>query len=276
MIKFKNLVIFTSLLIASCAAFFSVYGIGLLFSGAFVAAMIMATSLELGKLVTTSWLFRYWNVANKLMKTYMVLAVVTLMGITSLGIFGYLTAAFQKSALESELANTKIETLEAQKTDEQKKIEDIRSTLNKLLELRAGQEARLSETLTNVVISRNPIQLQNIQNQINEQISSINTQMDGENVKLESANNKISEIDVEVFDLKIENSQKKDITTFKFVADEFDTEIKNVVKWFIIVLITVFDPLAVVLLLAFNLSSNWREVTFEEKKNLNSEESDTD
>jgi len=276
MIKFKNLVIFTSLLIASCAAFFSVYGIGLLFSGAFVAAMIMATSLELGKLVTTSWLFRYWNVANKLMKTYMVLAVVTLMGITSLGIFGYLTAAFQKSALESELANTKIETLEAQKTDEQKKIGDIRSTLNKLLELRAGQEARLSETLTNVVISRNPIQLQNIQNQINEQISSINTQMDGENVKLESANNKISEIDVEVFDLKIENSQKKDITTFKFVADEFDTEIKNVVKWFIIVLITVFDPLAVVLLLAFNLSSNWREVTFEEKKNLNSEESDTD
>lgn len=276
MIKFKNLVIFTSLLIASCAAFFSVYGIGLLFSGAFVAAMIMATSLELGKLVTTSWLFRYWNVANKLMKTYMVLAVITLMGITSLGIFGYLTAAFQKSALESELANTKIETLEAQKTDEQKKIEDIRSTLNKLLELRSGQEARLSETLTNVVISRNPIQLQNIQNQINEQISSINTQMDGENVKLESANNKISEIDVEVFDLKIENSQKKDITTFKFVADEFDTEIKNVVKWFIIVLITVFDPLAVVLLLAFNLSSNWKEETFEEKKNLNLKESEKD
>jgi len=264
MIKFKNLVIFTSLLIAGCAAFFSVYGIGLLFSGALVAAMIMASSLELGKLVTTSWLFRYWRVANKLMKTYMVCAVIVLMGITSLGIFGYLTAAFQKSALEAELANTKIATLEVQKTDEQRKIEDVRTTLDKLLALRAGQEARLSETLTNVVIARNPIQLQNIQNQINEQIGSINTQMDGENEKLKSANDRITVIDDEVFKLKIENSQKKDITTFKFVADEFDTEIKNVVKWFIIVLITVFDPLAVVLLLAYNLSSNWKEVSEEE------------
>ncbi len=73
MIQFKHLVIFTSLLIAGCAAYFSVYGIGLLFSGATIAAMIMASSLELGKLVTTSWLFRYWNKANILMRTYMII-----------------------------------------------------------------------------------------------------------------------------------------------------------------------------------------------------------
>ena len=112
---------FTSLLIAGCAAFFSVYGIGLLFSGATIAAMVMASSLELGKLVTTSWLFRYWNKANILMKTYMIVAIFALMGITSLGVFGFLTAAFQKSSLETELSVNKITTLETQKNEEKLK-----------------------------------------------------------------------------------------------------------------------------------------------------------
>lgn len=252
---------FTSMLIAGCAAFFSVYGIGLLFSGAVVAAMIMASSLELGKLVTTSWLFRYWNIANKLMKTYMVTAVVVLMCITSLGIFGYLTAAYQKSSLETELANTKIATLETQKKEELKKIETVRTTIDKLLALRSSQEGRLSESMTNALIARNPIAMQNLQNQINEQIDGLNKQVETENSKLKDASDKSSKIDDEIFKLKIDNSQKKDITTFKFVAQEFNSDINTVVKWFIIVLITVFDPLAVVLLLAYNMSSNYREIT---------------
>lgn len=254
MLKFKHLVIFTSLLIAGCAAFFSVYGIGLLFSGAIIAAMIMAGSLELGKLVTTSWLFRYWHVANKLMKLYMITAVVVLMCITSLGIFGYLTAAFQKSSLETELSNTKITALEAQKTQENKKLDSVKSNIDKLMVLRSSQESRLSETLTNALIARNPIQMQNIQNQINDQISDLNKQIETENAKLKEAGDKSSKIDDDVFKLKIDNSQKKDITTFKFVAEEFNTNIRTIVKWFIVVLITVFDPLAIVLLLAYNIS----------------------
>lgn len=255
---------FTSLLIAGCAAFFSVYGIGLLFSGAIIAAMIMASALELGKLVTTSWLFRYWNLANKLMKIYMVTAVVVLMCITSLGIFGYLTAAFQKSSLETELANTKITTLEQQKKEEQRKMDTVRSTVDKLLVLRSSQEGRLTETLTNVMISRNPIQLQNIQNQINDQISDLNRQIEQENIKFKEYTDKSGKIDDDVFKLKIENSQKKDITTFKFVADEFNSDIKTIVKWFIIILITVFDPLAIVLLLAYNITDNTRYTSEQE------------
>lgn len=251
---------FTSMLIAGCAAFFSVYGIGLLFSGAVVAAAIMASSLELGKLVTTSWLFRYWNIANKLMKIYMVTAVIVLMCITSLGIFGYLTAAYQKSSLETELANTKITTLETQKKEETKKIDSVRSTIDKLMALRSSQESRLSESMTNALIARNPVQLQMLQNQINEQIEGLNKQVENENAKLKDAADKSTKIDDEIFKLKIDNSQKKDITTFKFVAQEFKSDINTVVKWFIIVLITVFDPLAVVLLLAYNMSSNYKEL----------------
>lgn len=268
MIKLKHLVMFTSLLIAGCAAFFSVYGIGLLFSGAIIAAMVMASALELGKLVTTSWLFRYWNIANNLMKTYMVIAVLVLMCITSLGIFGYLTAAFQKSSLETELANTKITTLEQQKKEESKKMETVRITVDKLLVLRSSQESRLTETLTNVLIARNPIQLQSIQNQINDQISDLNKQIESENLRFKEYTDKSTKIDEEIFKLKIENSQKKDITTFKFVADEFNTDIRTIVKWFIIILISVFDPLAVVLLLAYNISNNSRRLSEEEYNSM--------
>jgi len=256
MIQFKHLVIFTSLLIAGCAAYFSVYGIGLLFSGATIAAMIMASSLELGKLVTTSWLFRYWNKANILMRTYMIIAVFALMAITSLGIFGFLTAAFQKSSLETELSINKISTMEVQKLDENSKIEATKKSIEKIYALRSSQESRLNGVLTNVLIARNPIQLQNIQNQINDQIGDLNKQLDGENEKLKRYSDKVSEIEEGIFKLKVDNSQKKDITTFKFVADQFDTTIQNVVKWFIAVLIAVFDPLAVILLLAYNISTN--------------------
>lgn len=256
MIKFQHLVIFTSLLIAGCAAYFSVYGIGLLFSGATIAAMVMASSLELGKLVTTSWLFRYWNKANILMKTYMIIAIFALMGITSLGVFGFLTAAFQKSSLETELSVNKISTLEIQKNEEKLKIESVKKSIERIYTLRSSQESRLTEVLTNTLIARNPIQLQNIQNQINDQITDLNKQLESENEKSKIYGDKISKIDEEIFKLKVDNSQKKDITTFKFVADQFNTTIQNVVKWFIAVLIAVFDPLAVILLLAYNISSN--------------------
>ncbi len=268
MIKFKHLVILSSLLIAGCAAYFSVYGIGMLFSGATIAAMIMASSLELGKLVTTSWLFRYWDRANILMRVYMIFAVFALMAITSLGVFGFLTSAFQKSSLENEVSISKIAALETQKVEESKKIESTKSSISNLFKLRSSQESRLSETLTNVVIARNPIQFQNIQNQINDQITDINKQMEAENEKLKISGDKVSKIDDGIFKLKMENSQKKDITTFKFVADEFNTTIQKVAKWFIIILIVVFDPLAIILLLAYNISSN-RVYNDEDDKDYN-------
>ena len=275
MIQFKHIVLFTSFLIAGCAAYFSVYGIGLLFSGATIAAMVMASSLELGKLVTTSWLFRYWHKANILMKTYMIIAIFALMGITSLGVFGFLTAAFQKSSLETELSINKIATLETQKLEENSKIEATKKSIDKIYALRSSQESRLTEVLTNALIARNPIQLQNIQNQINDQIGDLNKQLDSENDKLKTSSDKMSKLDESIFKLKVDNSQKKDITTFKFVAEQFNTTIQNVVKWFIAVLIAVFDPLAVILLLAYNISSN-KSYDTEEDTNVIKKDKPTD
>ena len=186
----------------------------------------------------------------------MITAVFALMAITSLGVFGFLTAAFQKSSLETELTLNKISTLESQKKEEIDKIESTKKSIEKLYALRSSQESRLNGVLTNVLIARNPIQLQNIQNQINDQITDLNKQLENENDKIKTYSAKSTAVDDDIFKLKVDNSQKKDIITFKFVADQFNTTIQNVVKWFIVVLITVFDPLAVVLLLAYNISTN--------------------
>src|SRR3954468_14332398 len=90
----------SALLIALCAAAFSVYGIATLFAGASISAMVMASSLEIGKLVGTTFLYRYWTKCKTFLKGYLVIAIVVLMAITSLGIFGYLSAAYQKSSIE--------------------------------------------------------------------------------------------------------------------------------------------------------------------------------
>lgn len=254
MIKLEKLVLITSIIIAVCAASFSIYGIGLLFSGAALAAMIMAATLELGKLVTTSWLFKNWKIANVAMKIYMTFAIVVLMGITSLGVFGYLSSAYQKSALQNEMREEKIKTLETNIDDKTITIENYNEEINKLYKSKETQEKQLTETLNNALITRNPIQLQNIQNQINSSIEQIDVKISEISEKIDSSNQDISNSNQDILNLKIEQSEQKDITTFKFVAEEFNTGINEVAKWFIFVIIGVFDPLAVVLLMAANMS----------------------
>ena len=96
----------SALLIAGSAAAFSVYGLAKLFSGAFLSVVIMAGSLELGKLVTASFLYRYWKVINWFQKVYMTIATIVLVFITSAGIFGYLSNAYQGATLEFEKQST--------------------------------------------------------------------------------------------------------------------------------------------------------------------------
>ena len=96
------------------AAFFSVTGIGMLFSGSFIAVCMMASSLEVGKLVTASFLYRYWNTINWLQKSYMTIATIILIGITSMGIFGFLSNSYMGATQEFDTMITKLEVYKEQ------------------------------------------------------------------------------------------------------------------------------------------------------------------
>jgi hypothetical protein len=254
LLNFNLLLGFSALFIAGCAAFFSIWGIGLLFSGASIAAMVMASSLELGKLVATSFLYRFWKKSQWMLKSYLCGAVFVLMLITSLGIFGYLTSAYQQSSIKYGMMLDTVKLLEDQKKQEQSKITEVRLRIDSLSALRRTQESRLSEINTNALLARNPIQFRQVQEQTMELIDQTDKNIKTENEKSSTYSTVIDSIDKKISDIKLNTAANKDIQTFKFVADELNVSLNTVVKWFILVLIFVFDPLAVALILAYNMA----------------------
>jgi hypothetical protein len=219
----------------------------------------MASSLEIGKLVATSFLYRYWNKIKLLLKIYLISAVVILMIITSLGIFGYLTSAYQQSAIENKLSEDKILVINDQKKYTEDKINSAKKRIESIVALRNSQEARLGESMTNVVISRNPIQLAQIQEQTKELIDKSEKDIESENGKIQKGIDELQSFDKKIAEIKVEAGSKKDIQTFKFISEQFKVDMNTGVTWFIVALISVFDPLAICLLLAYNTTLNFTD-----------------
>jgi hypothetical protein len=252
--KFHYFLGFTALLIALCAAVFSVYGIGTLFAGASISVMVMASSLEIGKLVSTTFLYRYWTKCSKLLKTYLIVSVLTLMTITSLGIFGYLSSAYQKSSIEFSVSQEKIKNIESQKGFYETQIDSSRKRITELTKLRESQENRMSTVITNEMIARNPLQLKQLQQQTIDLISSTDSDIKSENTKIQNSSDSVQKINEEVNKLKLGVADKKDVQTFKFVADALGVSLDTIARWFIVSIIFVFDPLAICLILAYNVA----------------------
>lgn len=242
----------TAIFIAIVSAYFSVYGIAGLFSGAMLSVIIMASGIEVGKVCAVTFLYRYWNKTKSFLKYYLIIASIILTIITSAGIFGYLSSAYQKSSIEYKIKQEKIVMVEGQKSYIHDKMNQSKDRIKILNDMRAVQESRLSEALTNVFISRNPTQLKQIQAQTIELISSSDKSISDENNKLQQYSDNLQKIDMEVGELKLGLASKKDIIAFQYVANQMGTTLDVVAKWFIIVLICVFDPLALALLLAYN------------------------
>ncbi|MFM7742714.1 MAG: hypothetical protein ACKO8X_04385, partial [Verrucomicrobiota bacterium] len=129
---FRLVLIASALFIAGCSAFFSVRGLGLLFVGSEVPVIVMAASLEVGKLVAASFLYRYWDRINGAMRFYLTLAVVLLIAITSLGNYGYLARAYEKTATQIQRNELEIATLGKEIADVQRRIDDSRGRSTRL------------------------------------------------------------------------------------------------------------------------------------------------
>tara|TARA_A100001011_G_scaffold214644_1_gene222718 strand:+ start:86 stop:973 length:888 start_codon:yes stop_codon:yes gene_type:complete len=214
----------SALLIAGSAAAFSVYGLAKLFSGAFISVVIMASSLELGKLVAASFLYRYWNFINWFQKVYMTFAVVVLVFITSAGIFGYLSNAYQGATLEFEKQSTELIAVE-------ERIEQLEE--DKFF-LKEELSVAISELPDNYITAK-----RKLREDYNPQITQVNQE--------------ILEYKTRRADLEIQLvSTGVDVGPAIYLARTFGTDIDSVVKFFIFILIFVFDPLAVMLVIAYN------------------------
>jgi cell division protein FtsL len=232
----KVLVGLSAIIIAGCAAYFSVTGLGVLFAGASISVMVMASSLELAKLVAATYLKQKWDEIGGFNKWYLTISVGVLMLITSAGIFGYLSNAFQAQSLQLQQVDreiavhqTKIDQNTAQITQLSTQITEFNTNQGKILD--GGKvNSRLIRSIDNrdKQISK-----------INDKISDLQTQNAEETEKINQI--KIANLDLE-----------KEVGGFRFVAEAFGIELKNVVKFFIFLIVIVFDPLAVALIIAFN------------------------
>jgi cell division protein FtsL len=232
----KILLGFSALVIAGCAAYFSVTGLGVLFSGASVAVMIMAGSLEFAKLVSASYLKQKWSEIGGFNKIYLTLAVGILMFITSLGIFGYLSNAFQQQNLKLQQIQREISVWESKITQDTIQIGQLSKQITELNQNQGKiiGDGKVNNRILKSVDNRD-VQIGKLQDKIGILQDSV--------VKF---NEKINEI-------KNNNiGTEREVGGFRFVAEAFGIELNTVVKFFIILIVLVFDPLAIALVIAFN------------------------
>jgi len=236
----------SALLIAGSAAFFSVFGLSKLFAGAALSVIIMAGSLELGKLVTAAFLYRYWSVVNWFQRVYLGTAVIILVGITSAGIFGYLSNAYQGATIEFETQSTTL----TYKEDRLEQLEDDKGYLKEELEF------AIADLPDNYITAKRKLR-------------------EEYNPKVLELNDEILSIKQNIGDLKVGLIETGvDVGPAIYLARTFNTDIDTVVKFFIFILIFVFDPLAVMLVVAFNQALVLREEESAGNQKIKSESKD--
>jgi hypothetical protein len=251
----KYLVGLSAIVVAGCAAYFSVTGLGVLFAGASISVMVMAGSLEFAKLVAATYLKQEWDTIKGFNKWYLAVSVGTLMLITSAGIFGYLSNAFQQQNLGLQKIERDIAVYQTQITKNDGEIARYTTQLTNQQNIRNSQESNLSKQIDkDKSTSRVSQMIRNADKEIAGVSKRIDELAKQNNIALDSINSiKNANINLE-----------REVGGFRFVAEAFNVPLNTVVKFFIFIIVIVFDPLAVALIIAFNsLIMKRKEPTFD-------------
>lgn len=236
---FGYLTLFVALAISAVAAWYSIIGLMAIFSASAVAIAIMGGVLEVGKVLTASWLYQNWSRTPFLLKSYLTIAVFVLMFITSMGIFGFLSKAHIEQTGDLNVVENQIELIQIQIDREQKDI--IRN--QGALDLLDGALARYTEL---GAVTKG---LQARQEQKPER--------DALNLAVFTSGEEIARLQEEQSKLQLQvKAFEVEVGPIRYVADLLftDADLERAVRWVIIVIIFVFDPLAILLVIAANMT----------------------
>lgn len=252
---FPYVVLLAAFTLAGSAAYYSVFGLSKLFSSQALAIIILAGSLEASKLITASYLHRYWNVISLSIKSYLMGAVFILMCITSLGIYGFLVSAYQDTAYKFENLQTIVKNLETKKSRFETQLTQInteKDAVNKNIN-------SLTSALSNNVIQYTDRNGNQVIKTSSANRKAYELQLNASTVRLEQLNTKqmaltdsITNTDLQITDLQTNSDVAAEIGPLKYIAKITGSSMDTVVNWLIILLIIVFDPLAIVLLISAN------------------------
>jgi hypothetical protein len=243
-----------ALTVAGCAGYFSILGLSQLFAGASTAVIIMASVLEIGKIVTTTALHTYWGKLAKTLRIYLTISVGVLMIITSAGIYGFLSNAYQKTANQLEIHEGEINLLNVKKDGFQSSIDENKKLIDNLVKEKNETSNRVNKRTDNIDYTNNTqsrradIAEAKGNNQLNKLKDEI-TILNAKNSVLLDSVNKYS---VKVLELKSNSKVAGEVGPLKYVSELTGIPMVNVVNYMILLLIFVFDPLAIALVLATN------------------------
>ena len=235
----------SALFVSSCAVFYSVYGLSQLFAGASKAVIVMASSLEIAKLVVASLLYQYWGELNRLLRFYLTIACITLMFITSGGIYGFLSGAYQETATKSELMDKHTLMLQTKQ-----------NRFNEQLKAEKELLIYYTEALSN------PTMIQYVDKETEQLVTTtssrqrklMTSQLNEAKSNVYRLNDSISIYDMKILEKEVSNETARELGPLKYVAKSLGVEMDKVVNYFLLLIVCVFDPLAVCLVIAANFA----------------------
>jgi len=255
--KFRTLLLgLSALFVAFNAAFFSVSGLSKLFAGASLSVMLMASSLELAKLITAGYLYNYWEKINKAFRVYLSIGVVILILITSLGIYGFLTAAFQDTF-------NVYSVTEKQRSFLQQKEKFWADDVARY-DVELGRISENIATLSNAKATGIQVRDTTSTTGFRNTISTTELRLAQQRISVEEDNRKevqskrevaadsLQSIQLKILDLDTDTEIGSELGPLQYLSGLLDKPMDQIINWFILIIIFVFDPLAVALVIAFN------------------------
>ena len=254
---FPLLIAFSALSVSVSAAFYSVSGLSKLFAGAAFAVIVMAASLEIAKLVIASLLYQYRKNLPRLLKWYLSLACVVLILITSMGIYGFLSAAYQETAAKAGSIDSKITLIEVKRDNIKEQLavyNEEKSSINSAVaDLRTGlsnNKIQYTDTLGNVITTTSRATRNALTNQLDQAIGRqtiINEKIDGLNLKL-------FEYEEEIVEVKLSDAVSSELGPLKYLSGLTGLPMDRIINYLLLTIIFVFDPLAIALVVAANFA----------------------
>ena len=255
---FPFLIGFSALSVSASAAFYSVSGLSKLFAGAAFEVIIMAGSLEFAKLVTASLLYQYWDTINKTLRTYLSIATIILVLITSMGIYGFLSAAYQETY-------SKLSVLENQKSFIQQKINFYQNDVNRY-DTEIQRISSNISTLSNAKASTIEVQDSTVSGGIRRTISTTELRMAQSRINIEEENRKLAQkqrtiasdslqkFQLQVLELDNNNKIAGELGPLQYLSGLTGISMDKIINWLLLIIIFVFDPLAISLVVASNFA----------------------
>ena len=266
------LLLFCALGLSSTAAYYSVYGLSIIFSGVAIPVIIMGSFLEVSKIAIATYLHDSWKKTYGLLKIYLTTAILVLSILTSIGIYGLLATGFQKSIAGLEINNKKIANIEIKK-ERLEKIKEEHQKEKKVLnsDITNLRNALSTKTTTQTIDrqSRQVITRANAANRnaFEKQLKIAQQSRDTLSSKIDAMNDSITNLDILILDITSKEIETGELGAIKYLSEITGWDIKKTANFFILTLIFVFDPLAIALVIATNQAfKNYRRRKEDEEK----------